>query len=162
MDESTWRQFTDPHRRFRIEIPSSWQVGQSEGAFTHRQQERIWQGIRCITELHPPDGGTNSWSMGVTIRIEQFDDTPPPIFGDIQEPTDLGFLRTHRVMHDSDWLTGIVDQLRVHIQYSIQSLSRKYHPEGWEPPAPLSPDEQHRRRALIQRIINSFDLLVPG
>jgi hypothetical protein len=100
--------------------------------------------------------------MGMSIRIEQFDDTPPPIFGDIHEPTDLSFLRTHCVTHNSDWLTGIAGHLRVHVQYGIQSGSRKYTSEDWQPPALLSSDEQHRRRALVQRIINSFELLVSG
>lgn len=162
MDESIWRQFIDPHGRFRVDFPASWQVDQSETAFTHRQQERIWHGTWVITELHPPFEDENTWGMGVTIRIEQFDDAPPPIFREILEPTDLGFLRTHHVMHDGDWLTVVVGHLRVHVRYAIQSLSRKYHPDGWDPPAPLSSDEQHRRRALVQRIINSFELLVSG
>ena len=98
----------------------------------------------------------------MTIRVEQFDETPPPIFGDIQEPTDLDFLHTYRVKHDSDWLTVVVGHLRIHVQYGIQSVSRKYHSEDWQPPAPLSSDEQHRRWALVQRIINSFELLVSG
>ena len=160
MDELIWRQFTDPHARFCVDIPASWQVDLWEGVFTHSQHGRVWQGRRFIAGIHPPEGDTNTWSMGLTIRIEQFDDTPPPIFGDMQEPTDLSFLRTHHVMHDGDWLTVVVGHVRVHIQYAIQSLSLKYHPDGWDPPAPLSSDEQHRRRALVQRIINSFELLV--
>lgn len=162
MDESIWHQFTDPHARFRVDIPAFWQVGQSESAFTHRQQEHIWHGAWFLTKIFQPDEGEDVRRTGVTIRIEQFDDTPPPIFGDIQEPTDLSFLRTHRVTYDSDWLTGIVGHVRVHVQYAIQRVSRKYHPEDWQPPAPLSSDEQHRRRALVQHIINSFELLVSG
>jgi hypothetical protein len=160
MDESIWRQFTDLHGYFRVDIPASWQVDQSEGTLTHSQQGRIWHGTDFITQLHPPVGDENTRHMGMAIRVEQFDDTPPPIFGDIQEPTDLDFLRTYRVIHDSDWLSGIEGHLRVHVQYLIQGVSHKYHSEGWEPPAPLSLGEQHRRWALVQRIINSFDLLV--
>jgi hypothetical protein len=162
MDESNWREFTDPHGRFRVDIPASWRVDQSESALTHSQQGRVWHGTRFIAKLHPPDGDENTRHMSVTIRIEQFNETPPPIFWDMPEPTDLGFLRTYRVIYDSDWLSGIVGHLRVHVQYGIQRVSRKYHPEGWQLPAPLSLGEQHRRRALVQRIINSFELLVSG
>lgn len=162
MDESIWRQFTDPHGRFRIVIPASWQVNQSESAITHSQHERIWHGTRFFTQLQPSDGDEDARYMSVTIRVEQFDDTPPPIFGDIPEPTNLDFLRAYRVMYDSDWLAGTVGYMRVHVEYVIQSVSRKYHREGWEAPAPLSLDEQHRRWARVQRIINSFDLLVSG
>jgi len=162
MDESTWRQFTDPHGCFRIEIPASWQVDLWDGSFTHGQHGRVWHGTRFVTELHSLVGDTNTWSTSVTIRIEQFDGTLPPIFGDIPEPTDVSFLRTRRATHDSDWLTCILGHARIHIQYAIQHMSHAYHHEDWQPPASLSPDEQHRRRAFVQRIINSFDLLASG
>src|SRR6185437_16606918 len=77
MDESTWRQFTDPHGCFRIEIPASWQVDLWDGSFTHGQHGRVWQGTRFVTELHSLVGDTNTWSTSVTIRIEQFDGTLP-------------------------------------------------------------------------------------
>jgi len=99
--------------------------------------------------------------MSVTIRIEQFAETPPPISGNRPELTDLNALRAYRIAHDADWLTCIVGQTRVHIEYGIQGVSHVYHAIDWEPPAPLSPDERRKRLALVQRIIDSFDLLAP-
>lgn len=100
--------------------------------------------------------------MSMTIRLEAFTEPPPPISRDLPEPSDLGYLRSYRITHDKDWLQCTVGHLRVHIQYELQRVSRTYHPLGWEPPAPLSPDERQRRLSLIQRIIGSFELLAPS
>ena len=125
------------------------------------QQGRVWEGHRSITYLLPPRG-SETRRMSVSIRVEQYAETPPPIFKDRPEPTDGGFFRSYCVADDSDWLSCVVGHVRVHIQYEIQGVSRAYHPLGWEPPAPLLPDELQRRLALVQRIIHSFDWLAPG
>ncbi len=160
-EQNWWRLFTDPHGRFHVEVPTSWHVEQSEGAFTHSHQGHVWQGRRYFTHLLSPGSGSNVRRMSLTIRIEQFAETPPPITGDLPEPTDLKTLRAYRIAHDSDWLTCIVGYARVHIQYEIQGVSGVYHAVDWEPPAALSPDERRRRLALVQRIIDSFDLFAP-
>src|SRR5260221_1782549 len=42
--DETWRQFADPHGRFRVEIPAFWRVEQFEGTFTRGHQGRVWEG----------------------------------------------------------------------------------------------------------------------
>lgn len=164
-DDMHWRQFTDPRARFRVEIPAAWHVKQSEGTFTHTHQGHVWHGQRVWTTLRPAATDSDVIRMGLmsmTIRLEAFTEPPPPISWDSPEPSDLSYFRSYRITHDGDWLHCSVGHVRVHIQYEIHRVSRTYPPLGWEPPAPLSPDERQRRLALIQRIIGSFDLLAPS
>lgn len=163
MDPTTtdedWRTFTDPHGYFHIELPASWRVEQSDGPFFHGHHAAH----RFLTTLEPAANDNSSRRTWMTIRIEQYAETPPPMKGS-QEPTDLQYLRTYRIIHGSDWLTCVVGHLRIHIEYQIQGISHPhaYRPMGWEPPAPLSQDEQRRRLAIVQRIIASFALLPSG
>ncbi|MGZ3675538.1 MAG: hypothetical protein ACXVCO_14630 [Ktedonobacterales bacterium] len=158
--DETWRLFTDPHGYFHIEIPDSWRVEQTDGPRFLRNNEDSWTPHTFMTRLTPAvdDIDIDTRRIGMTIRIDQYAETPPSIKG-LQDPTDLAYIRTYRVVHDGGWLVVTVGHLRIDIQYQIQHMSHAYRPMGWEPPAPLSPDEQHKRLALIQRIIASFDLL---
>lgn len=157
--EPTWRMFSDSHGYFHAEVPASWDVKQSEGAFTHSCQGRVWQGRRFLTQLLPPPGDSDARHTSVTIRIEEYAETPPPIARDHPELTTLSALRAYRVTHDTDWLICTVGNLRAHIEYEIQGVSGAYHPAGWELPPALSTGERHRRLALVQHIIVSLDLL---
>jgi hypothetical protein len=56
-------------------------------------------------------------------------------------------------------LAGVAGHLRVHFQYDIQRLSHAYHAADWEPPALLSPGEVQERLVVVQRILDSFELL---
>jgi hypothetical protein len=160
--DEPWHLYTEPYRLFRVEIPVSWRVHASESALAHGYQGRIWEGRRYHTHLFPPASGQDTRLMSVSIRIERYTAIPPPITKDVVEPTGLDFLHIYRVVHGADWLSCIVGSLRIQIQYEIQGISRAYHDEDWEPPPPLSPGERHERLALIQRIIDSFELLTPA
>jgi hypothetical protein len=154
------RHYGDPQGLFRVEIPASWRVQQTEGTFTHGQQGRFWEGERTLTSLHAPTSrGEEERRLWVWISIERYAETPPPVLRGSADPTDVESLRRYRLSQDVDWRTCAVGHLRVHIQYEIQGLSPAYHPAGWEAPAPLSPDERQERLLVVQRIIDSFELL---
>jgi hypothetical protein len=158
-DEQTWHQYSDPQGHFRVEIPASWRVQRTEGTLTHRQQGRVWEGEYAITNLQAPIGQGEERHLSVSIRIEQYAEAPPPVLKGPPDPTDVGYFRHYRVSHDTEWLRCAVGHLRVNIQYEIQAVSRAYHPADWKPPAPLSPDERQERLLLVQRLIDSFELL---
>lgn len=158
--EENWRPFTDPYGHFRIEIPASWRVEQSDGPFTHGRHAAR----RFLTLLEPSPSGSSTRRIWMTIRIEQYAETPPLISKGLPESADVQYLRTYHVAHESDWLTCVVGHIHIHIEYRIQDIpvSSPYKSMEWEPPAPLSPDEQRKRLALVKRIIASFDLLALG
>jgi hypothetical protein len=161
-DEQTWRQYGDPQGLFRVEIPASWSVQRTEGKLTRGQHGRIWEGEHSITYLHAPAGWGEERYVSVSIRIERYAEAPPPDRKGPPDPTDVGYFRRYRISHDADWLRCTVGHLRVNIQYEIQSVSGAYHSADWEPPAPLSLDERQERLRLVQRIIDSFELLAPS
>lgn len=156
--EQSWRQFSDPHGLFTVEVPASWDVDQTDGTFTHGHQGRRWLGRRHLTTLQPPGDQNGEHQLWVTIRVEQYGETPPPITKDFPEPTSLRFLRAYRVAPDAEWLTCVVGHVRVQFQYAIQGVATAYVPAGRTSPAALSPEERERRLALVQHIIDSFDL----
>jgi hypothetical protein len=161
-DEQTWRHYGDPGGLFRLEIPDSWSVQRTEGKFTHGQQGRFWEGVRSITTLRAPSDGDEERYLWVSIRIDQYAEAPPPFLKGSPEPADVEYFRRYRIAQDGDWLMCLVGHWRVHISYEIQAVSGAYHSVGWEPPAPLSPEERQERLFVVQRTIESFELLSTG
>lgn len=164
LGDQAWTTFVDPQGFFRVEIPLGWEVRHPVGVGTLRlpYQGKVWIARTYHTSLgpiSPPMPNDSVWGMGVTIRIEQFDELPPPEKEqELPSPT-FETMRRYRVQYESDWLTCQTGRIRLNFQYSIRSLRRVYRSLGWEPPPPLTPDEERARLALVQRILGSLRLL---
>lgn len=73
----TWREFTESHGYFRIQIPTTWQVEQSDAPMTSVRRGRHWEGRRYLIILSPPPSGEAAREMSMTLQVQHFADAPP-------------------------------------------------------------------------------------
>lgn len=160
--EKNWIVIADVFGYFRVTIPATWYVNQSESAFTLRIHEHVWNGHCYSTNMSQPLIRDNrARRIAVGIRIEQFTETPPTMKGDVPHLPSFEALRAYRILHDSDWLTCVEKPLRIHIQYGIQYLIPGHRPSGWEASPPLAAEERQQRLWAMERILKSLELLTP-
>lgn len=162
---ASWRAFIDPRGYFRFQMPDDWSVALNEHSFTFSKSGQVWPDASYLTALRPPDSPDEAGRhWGVTVRVDQYADTPSNISkGRLpSEPSDPGFIGRYRLAHPCDNVMIATGHMRVWVQYDVARVPSHYRSFADAVPPPLTADEQRDRLAVIQRIVASFELLADG
>ena len=157
-----WQWYNDVDGVFRIAMPLDWRMndmfhyGSPQTGNSAQQKQEIWINFRSS------ESDLKDTIFSLSIRIRMVREIPASMMAKIAP--DLGFdRRVYRLNDSQEWLgwieRGYHIDLQSHVLLNTFWAGSAYRSFGNPHPEPLPVIEQQSRLAVMQRIIDSFEVL---